>query len=80
MKSPELESPEGMEEPALKLWLLTELKMPPEMVKAVSIEKITRVEDMPEVLPGALELKSKPLNGGSSIIPQPKRKYVKRNR
>jgi len=50
IRSPELESSEDMVEPTLKFWLLTELKMPPEMVRAVSIEKITRAEDMSDSL------------------------------
>ena len=44
MRTPELEAPEDMAEPAVKLWLIQELKMPLDMVKAVSIEKIMEVK------------------------------------
>jgi hypothetical protein len=44
MRTPELEAPEDMTETAIKLWLLTELKMLPNMVKAISIDKIIKVE------------------------------------
>lgn len=76
----ELESSEDMVEPSLKLWLLTELKMPSEMVKAVSIVKITRVDDMPNPIPSALELKSTPVDSGSSTIPQPIVKRLRKER
>jgi hypothetical protein len=75
-----LESSEEMVEPTLKLWLLTGLKMPPQMVKALSIEKITRVDDMPEVLSDTLQSNSKPFNGESSIIPQPVVKRLRKER
>ena len=44
MRTPELEAPEGMAEPAVKLWLVQGLKMPLEMVKAISIEKVSEVK------------------------------------
>ena len=53
MRSPELEAPSDMVELALKLWLATGLKMPLNMIKAVSIEKVTKMGagDTPEHTP-----------------------------
>ena len=49
MRTPELELSEDISEymagKAVKFWLVTELKMPPNMVKAVSIDKIIKIED-----------------------------------
>lgn len=42
--SPELKFTEGNELSTLALWCLKELKMPVDMIKAISIEKIEEVK------------------------------------
>ncbi len=76
----ELESSEDMVEPALKLWLLTDLKMPEDMVKAVSIEKITLV-DTPVPILDALQSKSMGVEdkSSSSLLPMIKKPRKERS-
>ncbi len=66
MRMPELEtSSEDMIIPTIKLWLATELKMPLEMLMAISVDKIMKVEDTPQTvsetstMPTSIATKSK---------------------